>query len=242
MDRQTFFGFLGPQAHQARLEGSPLFPSVRLAQNLLETGGKIDEHYNLGGIKAGGGTPNQWWHGETYTTPTWEFVNGKRVQVMETWRSYDSVFAFYKDQDLLLGNARYARVRAAKTASEQAEALQLSGYATDPAYSNKITQLIKKYDLTKYDDFDGEEDVPMTKEERELIELLQTRANEQMAQIKALSDRLNSVENRQIIAEPPVWAAAAVQAAVDAKLIDTPRGGSYDFYRLLTVLHRKNII
>ncbi|SFB39614.1 flagellar protein FlgJ [Cohnella sp. OV330] len=241
MDRQTFFGLLGPQAQRARQEGSPLFPSVRLAQNLLETGGKIDERHNLGGMKAGGGMPNQWWHGETYTTPTWEFVNGKRVQVQETWRAYDSVYDFYKDQDQLFGNARYARVRAAKTVAEQAEALQFSGYATDPAYSNKIAQLIQRYGLTKYDDIDGG-DVPMTKEEREQLELLQNRVSEQTEQIRALADRLTQTENRQVIAEPPAWAAAAVQAAVEAKLIDTPLGGSYDFYRLLTILHRQNLI
>ncbi|WP_217594078.1 glycoside hydrolase family 73 protein [Cohnella sp. GbtcB17] len=241
MDRQTFFGLLGPQAQRARQEGSPLFPSVRLAQNLLETGGKIDEHYNLGGIKAGGGSPNQWWRGETYTTPTWEFVNGKRVQAMGTWRSYDSMYAFYKDQDQLLGSARYARVRAAKTPSEQAEALQMSGYATDPAYGNKITQLIKTYNLTKYDDIEGEGE-PMTKEEREQFEQLRQQVQVQNAQMKALDARLAATESLQAIPEPPVWAAAAVKAAVEAKLIDTPLGGSYDFYRLLTVLHRKKII
>ncbi|WP_277537921.1 glycoside hydrolase family 73 protein [Cohnella rhizosphaerae] len=122
---------------------------------MLETGGKIGEHYNLGGIKAGDGLPNQWWRGETYTTPTWEYVKGKRVQTTATWRSYDSVYAFYKDQDQWLGSARYARVRAAKTAEEQAEALQLSGYATDPAYSNKLRQLINTYSLTKYDEIEG---------------------------------------------------------------------------------------
>lgn len=241
MDRQTFFGLLGPHAQRARQEGSPLFPSVRLAQNLLETGGKIDEHYNLGGMKAGGGMPNQWWHGETYTSPTWEFINGKRVQVQQTWRAYDSVYDFYKDQDQLFGNARYARLRAAKTAAEQAEALQFSGYATDPAYCNKILQLIQRYGLMKYDDIEGE-DAPMTKEEREQFEQLQNRVSEQTAQIKALADRLAQAENRQIIAEPPAWAAAAVQAAVEANLIDTPLGGSYDFYRVLTLLHRKKLI
>jgi hypothetical protein len=40
----------------------------------------------------------------------------------------------------------------------------------------------------------------------------------------------------------PQWAKAAVDAAVKASLIDTPEKGSYDFYRLLTVLHRKGII
>lgn len=208
---------------------------------MLETGGKIGEHYNLGGIKAGDGLPNQWWRGETYTTPTWEYVKGKRVQTTATWRSYDSVYAFYKDQDQWLGSARYARVRAAKTAEEQAEALQLSGYATDPAYSNKLRQLINTYSLTKYDEIEGE-DEPMTKEEREQFERLRQQVEAQVAQIQALAARLAATESLQTIPEPPAWAAAAVQAAVEAKLIDTPLGGSYDFYRLLTVLHRKKIV
>lgn len=88
----------------------------------------------------------------------------------------------------------------------------------------------------------NEEDEPMTKEERADFETLQKLAEEQAGQIKALADRLVSVENLQIVAEPPAWSASAVQAAVKAKLIDTPSGGSYDFYRLLTVLHRKGIV
>ena len=40
----------------------------------------------------------------------------------------------------------------------------------------------------------------------------------------------------------PQWAKAALYAAVKAALIDTPEKGSYDFYRLITVLHRKGII
>lgn len=88
----------------------------------------------------------------------------------------------------------------------------------------------------------NEEDEPMTKEERAEFETLQKLAKEQAGQINALADRLVSVEKLQIVDEPPAWAAAAVQAAVKAKLIDTPSGGSYDFYRLLTVLHRKGIV
>jgi hypothetical protein len=33
-----------------------------------------------------------------------------------------------------------------------------------------------------------------------------------------------------------------VKAAVAAGIIDTPEGGSYDFYRILTLLHRKGTI
>ena len=38
----------------------------------------------------------------------------------------------------------------------------------------------------------------------------------------------------------PDWAKEAVEAASD--LVDTPEGGSFDFYRLLTILHRAGLI
>lgn len=87
-----------------------------------------------------------------------------------------------------------------------------------------------------------EEDEPMTKEEQAAFRALQEQAEAQTETIAKLTERLASIERLQIMDEPPAWASAAVQAAVKAKLIDTPSSGSYDFYRLLAVLHRKGII
>jgi N-acetylmuramoyl-L-alanine amidase len=39
----------------------------------------------------------------------------------------------------------------------------------------------------------------------------------------------------------PLWSAEAVAAAVRNGLIDTPDGGSYDFYRILTVMYRQKL-
>lgn len=61
-------------------------------------------------------------------------------------------------------------------------------------------------------------------------------------QIVALQNRVSSLEEQAAMEVVPQWAKAAVDAAVKAALIDTPEKGSYDFYRLLTVLHRKGII
>jgi ActR/RegA family two-component response regulator len=47
--------------------------------------------------------------------------------------------------------SRYARVRTSKTPEEQCVALQLCGYATDPAYSSKLVGIIKTYGLKQYD-------------------------------------------------------------------------------------------
>lgn len=40
----------------------------------------------------------------------------------------------------------------------------------------------------------------------------------------------------------PTWAKEAVSSALATGVIQDPEGGSYDFYRLLTVLHRKGLI
>jgi flagellar protein FlgJ len=136
---------------KARRDGSPLLASVRIAQNILETGCNLNEHNNLGGFKVGSGAPNQWWKGKTYTTPTWEVINGQRIQTVATWRSYDSVYDFYRDQDRLFGNERYGRVRAAKTPLTQCQALYACGYATDPEYAEKLMAIISGDKLNQYD-------------------------------------------------------------------------------------------
>jgi flagellar protein FlgJ len=151
MTRTEFFATLAPHAIRARKEGSPLFVSVRLAQNLLETGGKIHSWNNLGGIKVGSGKPNEWWDGSYVKKGTWEVVNGQKVDTTAAFRAYKSIYHFYKDQDLLFQNKRYERVRNAKTPEEQAEALRLCGYATDPEYGLKICNIISMYNLKKYD-------------------------------------------------------------------------------------------
>jgi len=207
-----------------------MFPSVRLAQNLLETGGVIHPWYNLGGIKVGSGKPNEWWDGSSVKKGTWEVVNGQRVDTSANFRAYKSVYHFYKDQDLLFAASRYARVRAAKTPEEQADMLYVCGYATDPAYARKLKDLIRAYDLKKYD-----------REAEKMLQQLQATINEQRDQIARLERRVKQLEVQESMSVP-IWAEEAVEAAVKKGLVANPDGASYDFYRFVTVLHRAGII
>ncbi|WP_239616137.1 glucosaminidase domain-containing protein [Cohnella mopanensis] len=152
LSQAQFIATLAPMAVRARIEGSPLFPSVRLAQNLLETGGVIHPWNNLGGIKVGSGKPNAYWHGQWVQKGTWEVENGVRTDTSALFRAYDSVYDFYKDQDLLFQLPRYDRVRQALTPNRQAEALRLCGYATDPQYDAKLISIIQANKLTQYDE------------------------------------------------------------------------------------------
>ena len=233
MTRDEFFRTLAPHAIRARLDGSPLFVSVRLAQNLLETGGVIHPWFNLGGIKVGSGKPNEWWDGSYVQKGTWEVVNGQRVDTTAAFRAYKSIYHFYKDQDLLFQLPRYARVRTAKTPEEQCVALQLCGYATDPAYPGKLMSIIRQYNLIRYD-----EEAKKTMED---IKKLQQEVEALRKEVSSMSNQIGALLGAHAMDEVPIWARAAVDAAIAAGVVDTPHGGSLDFYRILTVMHRKGL-
>lgn len=61
------------------------------------------------------------------------------------------------------------------------------------------------------------------------------------AVLERLRKRLEALEGQHKMSVPS-WAEKAVSAAVAAGLIDSPDNGSFDFYRLLTVLYRKGLI
>src|SRR5690606_37955886 len=141
MSAAAFIARSAPLAVQLRLEGSPIFPSVRIAQSGLETGWKIPAWNNLGGYKVGSGKLTPCWRGKIVNKGTWEVYDGKRVDVTAAFRAYDSVEDFFRDQDLLFELPRYDRVRLATTPEEQADMLQKCGYATDPAYATKLKRI-----------------------------------------------------------------------------------------------------
>jgi flagellar protein FlgJ len=157
LNKTSFFEYLADTVKRVRKEGSPLLPSVRLAQNWLETGGRIHDWFNLGGYKVGSGVTNAYWKGRTVNTATWEVYAGKTINTAANWRAYDSIYDFYKDQDLLFSISRYDRVRAAKTPEAQTAALYECGYATDPEYANKLMSIIKTYNLRAHDKEEDEE-------------------------------------------------------------------------------------
>lgn len=59
--------------------------------------------------------------------------------------------------------------------------------------------------------------------------------------ITSAAERLSLIEGRMVM-NFPAWAEPAVSAAVTAGLLDTRTGGSLDFYRVLTVLHRAGLL
>ncbi|MDQ7733149.1 flagellar assembly peptidoglycan hydrolase FlgJ [Halomonas sp. SpR1] len=117
-----------------------------LAQAALETGWGRHEittrngnnSHNLFGIKAG-----SHWKGETTDIVTHEYINGRRTQVVDTFRVYDSFEHAFTDYASLIGNnPRYAAVVQAPNAEQAARELQRGGYATDPRYADKLVAVM----------------------------------------------------------------------------------------------------
>lgn len=120
-----------------------------LGQAALETGwGRFEmrgtdgaRSFNMFGIKAGSG-----WKGATVDAVTTEYINGKAKRVVERFRAYGSYAEAFKDYaDFLASNPRFQPTLASAQSPEGfARSLQRAGYATDPAYAEKLTRVIEK--------------------------------------------------------------------------------------------------
>ncbi|MEN9418692.1 MAG: peptidoglycan hydrolase FlgJ [Pseudomonadota bacterium] len=118
-----------------------------VSQAALETGWGRKEilhangstSFNLFGIKAG---PN--WKGPVAEVWTTEYVNGQPQRVKAQFRAYSSYEESFADYARLLQESpRYAGVmRARGDATAFAANLQKAGYATDPAYAEKLGRVI----------------------------------------------------------------------------------------------------
>ncbi len=92
------------------------------------------------GIKASGD-----WKGETTDIMTTEYEQGEAKKVRASFRVYNSYFEALTDYvKLLTRNPRYAAVTNAASAEQGAQALQAAGYATDPQYVHKLTNMIQQ--------------------------------------------------------------------------------------------------
>jgi flagellar protein FlgJ len=149
--QQDFVSKMLPHAMQAsRASGVP--PQLILGQAALESGwGKREiamadggNSYNLFGIKAGAG-----WHGKVTEVMTTEYKNGVPSKQLEKFRAYSSYTEAFNDYaGMLSSNPRYAPVmQQSASPAGMAQALQKSGYATDPNYAEKLVSVMKQMNL-----------------------------------------------------------------------------------------------
>jgi flagellar protein FlgJ len=149
--QQGFVRQMLPAAMQASQQtGIPA--QMMIGQAALESGwGKREiqmpdggNSYNLFGIKAGAN-----WKGKVAEVMTTEYHNGVATKQVEKFRAYNSYAEAFSDYaNLLTGSSRYAGVlQQGADINGFAQAMQQSGYATDPAYADKLAQTIRRVSM-----------------------------------------------------------------------------------------------
>ena len=143
---ESFVNQLLPMAKQAA-EKIGVTPEVILSQAALETGwGKHvlnksngDTSFNLFNIKA-----DKRWDGESTVIGTVEYRNGVAIKEQAQFRSYDSYQDSFNDYvDFIQTQPRYQRALQQTDNPERfIEELHKAGYATDPAYADKIKRIM----------------------------------------------------------------------------------------------------
>ena len=144
---EHFIRVLYPAAQEAA-RALNVKPEVMLAQAALETGwGRYmirDEsgknNFNLFGIKA-----DKRWSGEQAVVTTLEYRGGIAQKEKAAFRAYDSYEGSLNDYARFLqANPRYTKALSqAHDAVNFTRELQQAGYATDPAYADKIQRILR---------------------------------------------------------------------------------------------------
>nr|WP_253721221.1 glucosaminidase domain-containing protein [Brevibacillus brevis] len=142
MDAQAFIQLIADHARKS-YQNHPIFPSITIAQAVLESGWgqkvPVDpatgtSSYNLFGIKGTGPAGS-------VTIESKEVENGKMVTRTSQFRAYENYQQSMEDHAQFLRKPAYKNVLAATTPAQAAQALEEAGYATDPAYAEKLTHL-----------------------------------------------------------------------------------------------------
>ena len=151
--QQQFLASIRPYAEEAG-QKLGVSPDIVAAHAALESGwgqrplrnGTADAN-NLFGIKAGSS-----WQGDVASNVTTEYEHGAALKKVEKFRSYpDQASAFRDYATMLTSNPRYQKaLNAGNDAHAFAQGLAQGGYATDPAYAQKLSKLAARVAKTDY--------------------------------------------------------------------------------------------
>src|SRR6266545_3992327 len=146
--QQAFISAVAPGAIAAQHRyGVPA--AVTIAQAIDESAwgqsSLATKDHNLFGIKGTGPAGSD-------ALPTHEYANGQSVATTAPFRVYHSAAQSIDDHGRLLATSGYYRRAMADRHDPNAFAAALTGvYATDPSYGAKLVDLMRQYDLYRYD-------------------------------------------------------------------------------------------
>ena len=147
-NEEDFVKKMMPYALKA-VEGIGFNPLVLVAQAALETGwGRhVSDNNNYFGIKA-----NSSYKGDMTSELTSEYIDGKKVNVIDKFRKYSGVLESMKDYiSFIKDNPRYKdAIDKSYSPDEYFEQIHKAGYATDPNYADKLKKISRKIAFMAY--------------------------------------------------------------------------------------------
>jgi flagellum-specific peptidoglycan hydrolase FlgJ len=153
---QARFILAAAEAAQASQRATGVPASVTIAQAILESDwgrSRLSaENQNYFGIK-GSSRPGT---AGIVAYETWEVEGGRNVMRREPFRAYRSMADSFTDHGRFFHeNSRYGRALEVRHDARQfAQEISRAGYATDPAYPDKLIRLMDRFNLYAYDLFD----------------------------------------------------------------------------------------
>lgn len=150
MKPADFIAALAPAARASMLK-TKIPASFVIAEGALESAWGASQlaaqALNLFGVKADAA-----WHGDVLTMQTREFMHGQWAMVPARWRKYANWQGCIDDHaDFFRQNPRYTKCFLETTGEGWAHAVAAAGYATDPAYADKIIAVIRGHSLASFD-------------------------------------------------------------------------------------------
>lgn len=118
-----------------------IYPSTCLSQAALESGWNVNAK-TLFGIK-----------GDGITLDTTEYVNGKYINIQDSFKNYPNITAAVQGYYDLMQSERYREATDAVDWEDECKALYTCGYATDPNYSDKLINITERNNLTEFNDY-----------------------------------------------------------------------------------------
>lgn len=127
------------------MKRTKILASLTIAQAILESGWGTSalarNSNNLFGIKG---------KGESYKT--FEYINGKRVDIVDSFKVYpDWETSVIDHSNLFLRLSRYQNLIGERDYKTACKKVYEDGYATAPNYSSALINLIEQYKLYQYD-------------------------------------------------------------------------------------------
>lgn len=164
IEKSAFIKTLGPIARE-NYKRTGILASVTMAQAILESGwGQstlAQNGNNLFGMKmslSGNTWSGSAWDGVNYYKKrTYEYGSGGRYSITAKFRKYSCVEDSIEDHSAYLLNARngskkrYAGLTNTKSYKRQLQIIKNGGYATSGSYVSQLSNVIRTYHLTQWD-------------------------------------------------------------------------------------------